>query len=185
MFSRLICWTLFTWYIDSPWKGSWKSWGYPGIFHLKDTFWLWILFRVFPSILHQQTHRSPLCAKKKNIRYVIGPALKGLVLELKEALVSVCLPHSAWLKSAPPLLDKCKAFSALNTSCWPCSFSACYCGMGGQHLQEDDTTPVQHFDQGIGADFQLGSFNYSFNYVEPLECLGDQPLLNIRALPVT
>lgn len=146
-----------------------------GIFHLQDKFCgesclgCFFTFHISKVKLTEAYCTQPfitLVMGGGNIWNDIGIALKGLVFLLKEALVLACLLHWAWLKSGPPLLDKCKAFSVLSTSCCPVSvqwlfFPASFWGMGGQHLRVDD------FDEGVGCRFLLGSLNYSSDYFGP------------------
>lgn len=61
-------------------------------------------------------------AKRKHIWNVIGTALKGLVLVLKGSPCTCVFTALSLSKVRPPLLDKCKAFSALSTSCCPVQF---------------------------------------------------------------
>lgn len=83
---------------------------------------------VFLSVLHQQTHthRSPLCTtfhcpgeKKTYLKCHWNCSERfGVRAQRKPLCMFTALSLA---KVRPPLLDKCKAFSALSTSCWPVS----------------------------------------------------------------
>lgn len=144
-------------------KGAWN----PGMLYFQwNPFLRKILFEEFLFILHKQlTLTGPHCAqpfiavaKRKHIWNVIGTALKGFVLVLKGSPCTCVFTALSLAKVRPPLLDKCRAFSALSTSCCPVPFHwlpspppPSSWAVVGKHLGVDDTTPVQLFDQGTGC----------------------------------
>lgn len=135
--------------------------------------YLWILFMFF--ILYQQSYSQiVICAKsffeeeeKKHLKCYEKCSERFGVEAERNLLYLACFLSWDRTQSRPSLLDKCMAFSALSTSCWPESFQLFFFLRNGRSAFTGRwyNTGVT-FWQGIWCRFQVAPSNYSSDYFQ-------------------